>query len=89
MALGAGSGTVRRAVSGSALRLAGIGVLAGSAVAFALTPLMENLLFEVGARDPLAFAVPPLVFLGVAWLGSWLPARRASRVDPIIALRSE
>lgn len=89
MALGAGTGAVRRAVSGSALRLAGIGVAAGIAVAFALTPLMASLLFEVEARDPLAFAVPPLVFLGVAWLGSWLPARRASRVDPIIALRSE
>ncbi|HSA58020.1 MAG TPA: ABC transporter permease [Gemmatimonadaceae bacterium] len=89
MALGAGTGAVRRTVSGSALRLAGIGVGVGIVIAFAVTPLMASLLFEVGARDPLAFVVPPLLFLAVAWLGSWLPARRASRVDPIIALRSE
>lgn len=89
MALGAGTGRVRRAVSGSALRLAGAGAAAGIAVAFALAPLMASLLYEVNARDPLAFVVPPLIFLAVAWLGSWLPARRASRVDPIIALRAE
>jgi putative ABC transport system permease protein len=89
MALGADAGAVRRAVSRSALAIAGVGVCLGIAASLLLTPLMDTLLFEVGPRDPFSFAIPPLIFLGVAWLGSYIPARRASRVDPIIALRSE
>ncbi|HEX7122660.1 MAG TPA: hypothetical protein VF178_09855, partial [Gemmatimonadaceae bacterium] len=62
-----------------ALRLALVGTVIGLALALGAAPRMEALLFGVSARDPVAFLVPPLVFLLVAWLGSYMPARRASR----------
>lgn len=89
MALGAGAARVRLGVWRRGVVLGATGALIGLAIAFALAPQVATLLFEVNVHDPLAFAVPPLLFLLVAWLGSYIPARRASRVDPVVALRAE
>ena len=89
MALGAKASAVRRQVSLRALRVAAAGTALGLIVAAVLAPRISQLLFQVSARDPAAFAAAPVVFLGVALLGSYLPARRASNVDPVIALRAD
>lgn len=89
MALGARAGQVQSGIWGGALRLGLLGSVIGLAIAFAMSPQVATLLFEVDVHDPVAFTVPPLLFLVVAWLGSYVPARRASRVDPVVALRAE
>ena len=89
MALGARPLDVRRMLLGEGARLAGLGVAIGIAGAFLLTRLMASLLYGVGPRDPLTFLVVPGVLAAVALAATDLPARRASRVDPIRALRGE
>ena len=71
------------------MTLVGISVVIGLAGAFAATRLLNSLLFGVGASDPGTFAVIVLLVSAVAFLAAWIPARRATRVDPIIALRAE
>jgi ABC-type antimicrobial peptide transport system permease subunit len=89
MALGARTGQVLRMVVGQGLTIAAVGVGIGLAGAFAVTRLMAGLLEGVSPSDPLTFALVALLLASVAVLASWLPARRAARVDPMIALRSE
>ena len=89
MALGAGPGAVLKLVVGHGMLLTLLGVAAGLAAAFALTRLMTTLLFGVSATDPLTFSLIALLLLLVALLACWIPARRATRVDPMIALRCD
>ena len=89
IALGARSRQVIRAVVGEVSGLAIIGCLAGLAAARALVPLFKSLLFGASAADPAAWAAAPAALLAVALLASWLPAHRATRIDPMETLKSE
>jgi predicted permease len=89
IALGAGKSSIFRLIVGQAMTLVGISLVIGVAGAFAATRLLNTLLFGVGASDPITFAGIVLLVSAVAFVAAWLPARRATRVDPIIALRAE
>jgi predicted permease len=89
MALGAQRLDVLRLVFGQGLRLIVVGLACGLAAALLLTSLMSSLLFEVRANDPLAFAGVAALLASVAALACLLPARRATKVDPMVALRAE
>ena len=89
VALGASAGDMLRMVVARGLLLAGIGLAVGLAAAFGLTRLLSTLLFGVKANDPLAFGAVVLTLAAVAWIAVYIPARRATRIDPLIALRYE
>jgi ABC-type antimicrobial peptide transport system permease subunit len=78
-----------RLVLGQAAVTTGIGVVLGLAGSFILMRFLQSMLYEVGTADPLTFATVALLLLGVAVLAAYLPARRATKVDPIVALRYE
>ncbi len=89
MALGAQRGDVLRMVVGHAMVLAIVGITLGALGAFGLTRLMTKLLFSVRPGDPLTFAAVAVLLAAVAVLASYVPGLRATRVDPVIALRAE
>jgi predicted permease len=89
VALGASRSDVLRMVLGQGLKITLIGVAIGLAAAFGLTRLITTLIYGVGASDPITFASVAILLSGVALFACYLPARRAMRVDPIVALRYE
>jgi predicted permease len=89
MALGAQAEQVRKMVVGQGMALAVVGLVIGLGAALGLAQVISSFLFGVKARDPLAFTAVPILLALVALVAVWLPARRASKVDPIIALRVE
>jgi ABC-type antimicrobial peptide transport system permease subunit len=89
MALGAQTGDVRKMFLRHGLLLAAAGIALGIGVAAGLTRVMSAFLFGVGPMDPMTYAVVSGALAAVALLATYLPARRASRVDPIVAMRAE
>jgi predicted lysophospholipase L1 biosynthesis ABC-type transport system permease subunit len=89
MALGAEAGQVVRMVVRRGLRLAAVGAVVGLVLAALVTRFLQSLLFGVSAFDPAVFALMTLATLAIAGFASWIPARRASGVDPMVALRHE
>jgi ABC-type antimicrobial peptide transport system permease subunit len=89
MALGAQSKNIFQLVVGQGLRLAGIGIAAGLIAAFFLTRGMTTMLVGVKAADPATYSIMAVLFIIIAATASWLPALRASSLDPVVALRDE
>jgi putative ABC transport system permease protein len=89
MALGADTRAVLGLVLRNAMRMALLGIAIGAAVGFAVTRLMRDLLFGVTAGDPVTFVAVALLLTAVTTLASYIPARRATRIDPVAALRHE
>jgi len=89
MALGAQPAEILRLVLGQGMKLAGIGAAAGLVVSFAMSRFLRGELFHISPIDPLTFALMAAALVAAALLASYIPARRATRVDPMVALRYE
>jgi putative ABC transport system permease protein len=89
VALGAQPANIHRLVIGQGLVLALAGILAGAVVALAATRLLGRQLYGIGATDPLTFLLAALLLAAAALLACYLPARRATKVNPLVALRAE
>jgi putative ABC transport system permease protein len=85
--MGARDQDVIRMIIGHGLVVTLIGILIGVAGSMALTRVMTSLLYEVSTIDPITFVISPLLLIGVALVASYIPARRATKVDPQVALR--
>jgi putative ABC transport system permease protein len=88
-ALGAQRRDVLRLILGLGMKLTMIGLGVGLVLSFALTRLMGEFLYQVKPTDPITFIVIPLILAGVALAACWIPARRATNVDPLVVLRNE
>jgi ABC-type antimicrobial peptide transport system permease subunit len=89
IAIGATRGDVLKLILGQGLKLSVIGMIGGLIIALIVNRFSAHLLYGVSATDPVTFTIIPVLLLGVALLASYFPARRATRVDPTMALRSE
>jgi putative ABC transport system permease protein len=89
IALGARKADVMKLILRQGMSLVGIGIVAGMVAALSLTNLVSNQLYDVPANDPLTLCGVALSLVGIALLACWIPARRATQVDPLVALRSE
>ena len=89
MAVGAGQADIFKLILGQGMILTLIGVAIGLAASFALTRVMLSMLFEISATDTLTFAGISLLLTSVSMLACYIPARRATKVDPMVALRCE
>jgi putative ABC transport system permease protein len=89
MALGATSTRIRQLIARQAFTLAGTGLMIGLATAAVLARLLRNQLYQVSPLDPLSYMIAPIVFLCVGFVAAYVPSRRATRVDPVVALRTE
>jgi putative ABC transport system permease protein len=89
LALGAQPGVLRRAVLRQGMLLTAAGVIAGITGALVLTRTIKSLLFEVSATDPVVFTAIPVLLVIVSLVACYTPARRATKVDPLVALRDE
>jgi ABC-type antimicrobial peptide transport system permease subunit len=89
MAMGAQANTVQRLVLSEGLRVAALRLAIGMGGAWALTGLLESMLFNVNVRDPLTFAAGPILLAIVAVAACWIPSRRAATVDPVMVLKQE
>jgi ABC-type antimicrobial peptide transport system permease subunit len=89
LAIGATRGHVLRLVLRQALTLSAIGIVVGSIVALMATRFLVHFLYGVGPADPLTFAIVPIVLFAITMAAGYIPARRAIRIDPLVALRAE
>jgi putative ABC transport system permease protein len=89
MALGASRSNILRLAIGHGMRLVMCGIVIGAAMSLATARVMKSLLFGLSPRDPLTYGAMALLLAIVALLACWIPARRATKVDPMITLRSE
>ena len=89
MALGAAPPSILRLIVGQGLKLSALGIAAGLIAAFVLTRALTTMLVDVKPNDPVTFVSIAVIFMAVATVASWLPARRASALDPTEALRDE
>jgi putative ABC transport system permease protein len=88
-ALGAQRRDILRLILGQGMKLTLIGLSVGLVLSFILTRLMKEFLYQVRATDPMMFLIVSLILAGVALAACWIPAQRATKVDPILALRYE
>jgi ABC-type antimicrobial peptide transport system permease subunit len=89
MAFGAPATQVRKMVVRQGIGLAGFGIVLGLGAAWALARLLEGFLFGVKTRDPIVFSAVPVILFTIALVAVWIPATRASRINPVDALRLE